>query len=363
MKTLKSLCLLMIIVLEAFACTGTRTISSEGDMFRGRTMEFAADIPSELIFIPRGMAYTGTTVEGQPGLNWITQYAVSGATGFGLPQVVDGVNEKGLSAGAFYFANYVGYQIETDDKTSVLAPYELVTWILTSFESVDEVRQNVDRVTVPEVVLDQFGFCPPLHYIVMDTSGDCVVLEHIEGILTIHDNPFGIITNSPSFEWHMTNLNNYINLSVLNREPTTLEQVEIKELGMGSGLLGMPGDFTPPSRFIRSFDYSLSAIPALNSNDAVLQAFHILNQFDIPVGASRKPGIDESGNIVCDYTLWSSVTDLSQQRYYVRTHENSRIRMIELESLDLNGSEVLFFPLNGDEQVEDVTSSLAPEAS
>jgi choloylglycine hydrolase len=239
----------------------------------------------------------------------------------------------------------------------VIAPFELVTWILTSFASVDEVREGIEDVVVPEVVLEVFGFCPPLHYIVMDATGDCIVLEYANGELNVHDNPTGIITNSPTFDWHMTNLNNYVNLSVVNAQPLELESVEVREMGMGSGLLGMPGDFTPPSRFIRAIVFSLSAPPVATSDEAVLQAFHILNQFDIPVGACRRPGLDADGNIQYEYTLWSSVSDLARGRYCMRTYEDSRIRMVDLGELEPEAGSVLLFPLSGGEEILDITGS------
>ena len=158
----------------------------------------------------------------------------------------------------------------------------------------------------------------------------------------------------------MTNLNNYVDLSPVNFDSYEVEGVEIREMGMGSGLLGIPGDFTPPSRFLRAFIYSANTIPANSPDEAVLQVFHILNQFDIPLGASRKPGLDESGNLQVDYTLWSSVTDLSRKRYYIRTYENSEIRMINLQQLDPMGDELIFYSLGGDESINDITENGTP---
>ncbi len=350
------LCLIALTVTSIIdACTGIRISTTDEVYFRGRTMEFASFIPSDVIVIPRGWECTGTAVSGGSGLEWTSRYAVVGANGFGLPQVVDGVNEKGLSAAAFYFANYVEYQEEPDDKSSVLAPYELCTWLLTNFSTVDEVMESIDQVVVPPVVLDEFGFVPPLHFIVMDRSGDCIVLEHVEGELLIHDNPLGVITNSPTFDWHMTNLNNYVNISSVNSVPFELDGVEIRELGQGSGLLGIPGDFTPPSRFIRAVLFAVSAISADGSDEGVLQVFHILNQFDIPVGSCRRPADGSCTAIQCEYTLWSSVSDLGRCRYYFRTYDNSRIRMVDLMALDPNHDEILSFSMSGSEEILDLT--------
>jgi choloylglycine hydrolase len=194
----------------------------------------------------------------------------------------------------------------------------------------------------------------------MDATGDCIVLEHVDGELVVHENPIGVITNSPSFDWHITNLKNYVNLSAVNREPMDLDGLDICEMGMGSGLLGMPGDFTPPSRFIRAVVYSLSSIPARGSDEAVLQSFHILNQFDIPVGACRRQGQDGEDSVQYEYTLWSSVSDLERCRYYIRTHDDSSIRMVDLRELDPEGTDVLLFGLGDHEDIQDITESAEP---
>ena len=350
--------LIALVSTATYACTGVRTESENGDYFRGRTMEFAEFIPSDIIAIPAGHEYTGTTPDGSHGLEWISEYSVVGANGFGMPHIIDGLNEKGLTAGMFYFANYVGYNEPGDAASDAIAPWELCTWILGRFASVDELLLSLDQVRVCSVELEEFGFAPPLHYIVMDATGDCVVLEHIDGQLVVYDNPLGVITNSPSFDWHVTNLKNYVNLSAVNRSPFVLSGIEISEMGQGSGLLGMPGDFTPPSRFVRAAVYSANTPPAESPDDGVLQTFHVLNQFDIPLGASMRPEPDEQGNPIYDYTLWSSVSDMTRCRYYFRTYDDSSIRMVDLMSLDLSGGDVLTFPMEGTEEIIDISEYL-----
>ena len=134
------------------------------------------------------------------------------------------------------------------------------------------------------VVLKEFGFVPPVHYIVHDAGGGCAVLEYVETQLKVHKNHLGVLTNSPTFDWHVTNLRNYINLGVTGLPPLKLEGKAFAPFGQGSGMLGLPGDFTPPSRFIRAVAFTQSALPVDKAEDGVKQAFHILNQFDIPKG-------------------------------------------------------------------------------
>ncbi len=339
--------------LTALACTGITIKPQDGSVIFARTLEFAVDIRSNVIVVPRGREYVGSTPDGKPGLRWKTKYASVGMNACGLPLFADGLNEKGLHVGVFYFPGYAGYQTMTaSDESRTLAPEELAGFLLETSANVGEAVEAARGVRVGNVVFKEFGFVLPLHYIVTDASGHSVVLEHVAGALKVHRNLLGVMSNSPTFDWHMTNLSNYINLTVSNVPKLDLSGMELKGLGQGSGMLGLPGDFTPPSRFVRAAAFSQSALPVKTAREGVQQAFHILNQFDIPKGAAR--GV-EHGKPVADYTLWTSASDLKNVRYYFRTYENSRIRVIDLKSLDLDARSIKTIPIRGDETFEDVT--------
>ena len=245
-------------------------------------------------------------------------------------------------------------EIQPEDAGKALAPWELGVFLLGTCSDVKEAVAAAREVRVGDVVQKDMGFVPPVHYIVTDSSGESVVLEHVGGMLKIHENPLGVMSNSPTFDWHMTNLSNYVNTTVSNVPKLELGGSEIKAFGQGSGMLGIPGDFTPPSRFVRAVAFSRSALPVATASKGVLQAFHILNQFDIPKGAAR--GL-EHGKEVADYTLWTSAADLKNLRYYFRTYESSRIRMIDLKRVDFGAAEIRTILMKGEEQIEDLTSA------
>jgi len=229
------------------------------------------------------------------------------------------------------------------------------SWILENHASVDEVKQAIGDIVVAEVVLDAWGFAPPVHYVVHDASGNSIVIEYVDGKLNVHDNPLGLMSNTPAFDWHMTNLRNYVNFSLTNVPPVKLGAVTLKPLGQGSGMLGLPGDFTPPSRFVRAAAFSQSVLPSATGEDAVIQAFHILNNFDIPKGAARDEKKDENGNILADYTTWTSANDLKAKRFYFRTYDNSQIRMVDLTKMKLDGKEITHISMKGKEVITEVT--------
>ncbi|MBM4070568.1 MAG: choloylglycine hydrolase family protein [Planctomycetes bacterium] len=337
----------------ASACTGITIKTKDGAVVFGRTLEFAVDLQSNIIIVPRRIDYVGTTPTGKEGRRWTTKYGVVGMNAFNLPVLVDGLNEKGLQIGLFYFPGFAKYQaIKADDAGKTLAPWELGTLLLGTCADVTEAVVAARDVRVGNVVQKDMGFVPPVHYIVSDAGGNSVVLEHIAGELKIPKNPLGVMSNSPSFDWHMTNLSNYVNQTVSNVPKLKIGKMELKGFGQGSGMLGLPGDFTPPSRFVRAVAFSKSALPVDTARAGVLQAFHILNQFDIPKGAAR--GVD-NGKQVADYTLWTSVSDLKNRRYYFRTYENSRIRMIDLMAVKFDASKIGTISTRGQEEIEDVS--------
>ena len=339
---------------SAAACTGITIRTQDGSIIFGRTLEFAVDFSSSLIVVPRGVEYVGTAPGDKPGLRWKSKYAVAGMNAYDQPLFGDGLNERGLHVGIFYFPGFAKYQPVTEkDFPQTLAPQEFAGYLLGTCATADEAVEAALHVKVAEVVFPQFGFVPPFHYIVNDASGESVVLEHVDGELKIHRNPLGVITNSPTFDWHMTNLSNYVNETVSDVPKIDVGGEQIKGLGQGGGMLGLPGDFTPPSRFVRAAAFSQSALPVETAKEGVLQTFHILNQFDIPKGAARSR---EHGQLVADYTLWTTAADLKNLRYYFRTFENSRIRMLDLKALDLNAQDIKTISIQGDEQVEDVTA-------
>jgi choloylglycine hydrolase len=340
---------------NADACTGITLVAADGTVVHARTMEFSTDLRSDVIMIPRGYSRTGTTPDGKPGLKWKSKYASVGASGVGMPVLVEGVNEKGLAAGLFYFptsAKYLAYTAA--DAARTIAPWELGSWMLENFATVDEVSANIGKVVVPSVVFGGWGFAPEVHFIVQDATGKSIVIEYVGGRLTVFDNPLGVLTNSPAFDWHMTNLRNYVNFSMTNVPPVKVGSVTLQPFGQGSGMLGLPGDFTPPSRFVRAVAFSQSVFRSKTGQDAVLEAFHILNQFDIPKGTTRDQK-DEHGNILADYTQWTSASDLSTKRFYFRTYENSQIRVLDLAKMNLNAKDIVTISMTGGEAITSLT--------
>ncbi len=340
------------IVLPTFACTGLTLTAKNGDYVFGRTLEFGAGLLNfELLAVPRNFDYKGITPKKNAGLKWQTKYS---HVGFGLKNhdvILDGINDQGLSAGVFYFPGYAEFQKCTDKNNDIsLSVHQLVSWILGTCATVEDVKQKLPRINVVGVKLAELGIVPPLHFSVNDKAGNSIVIEYIKGKLTIHDNLIGVITNSPDFSWHMTNLHNYIGLKSIS-DPSLKIKLKNKDqiiapFGGGSGAFGLPGDFTPPSRFVRATFFKLNAKTMNNANDAVFQIFHILNQFDIPAGSvvyyKDNDKRSENGKNT-EITVWTSACDLRNLVYYFHTFTNRHLQMIDLKKIKWTNGKILRF--------------------
>jgi choloylglycine hydrolase len=328
----------------ARACTWIRLTAADGSVVVARTLEFGADLQSKIGVFPAGTTITGALPNNAAGLNFKTKYGIVGANAFDLPMVVDGINDHGLYLGEFFFPGSAGYATVTPDNASrAIAGYQYGMWILGNFATVAEVKAAYDHVVLAPTVVPQLGMAPPVHFRIVDKTGASVVVEPLGGKLVIYDDPFGVLTNSPTFDWHMTNLINYAGLSAVNAAPKTIQGYALNGFGQGSGFYGLPGDFTPPSRFVRAVAFESAAVKPAKASDAVQQAFHILNNFDIPVGAVRD---EVNGKTIDEWTLWTSAEDLTHGQFYFRTFNDQSLRSVDVaKALARAGSAVTYLEM------------------
>lgn len=342
----------------AAACTAIMLKTSDGSSVHGRTLEFGQVIDTEVVMVPRGHAFTGQTPLGD-GMSWEAKYAAVGAIAFDNLAILDGLNEKGLAVGAHYFVDFASYTETTaENQANSLSMSDFPNWLLTSFETVEEVRAAVEAgdVAIAPTLIPGFPAVPqPFHYVIYDKSGASIVIEPLDGTLKVFDNPIGSFTNSPPFDWHMTNLRNYIALDPENAPAVTVAGQTLSPMGQGTGLIGLPGDFSPASRFVRAAVFSQTAIPEETSEKGVFQVFHILNNFDIPLGAARE---EVDGVTVSDFTQMTAARDPQTLRYYWKSYDDQTIRVIDMNALDLDGDAVLKVSTESDQPVVDLTDQM-----
>jgi choloylglycine hydrolase len=245
------------------------------------------------------------------------------------------MNEKGLAVGTFYlpgFTEYQAYKAALAAKS--IGVLDVVNYLLTNFATINEVRNGLKNIRVVPVVEPALGFPPPGHFLITEPSGKAIVVEYIDGELVIFENPLGVITNAPNFDWHLTNLRNFINLSPVALPTVTIDKLDFAPLGAGSGMIGLPGDFTPPSRFVRAVAFSKTARPTATGDETIYELFRILDSFNVPLGAAEGSALSDDTSDLRSSTLWTSAADTRNLVYYYHTQHNRRVRAVELGKID-----------------------------
>ena len=320
-----------------YSCTGISLKSKDGGFVVARTVEWALNDAqhNKILVVPRNKQFIGQTPDGYNGMKWKGNYGFVTLTAYGQPYGPDGLNEEGLYVGVYYLPDFAEYAIYDSKKAeNSMSVGDLMQWMLSSFKTVDEIIANLKSVIVVNVDNKEFGGAAlPFHFKIVDPSGNSKIIEIVnKGEVKVYDPYIGVITNSPTYDWHLINQRNYLNLSTSPNRPMSLEGYNLKPLGGGSGLMGLPGDFTPPSRFVRAAAFTASCRPLATSMDAVFESFRILDNFNIPLGA-QVPKEYLPTDIVSATQVTSS-SDLKNKVYYYHTMWNRQIRKIDLNAID-----------------------------
>jgi choloylglycine hydrolase len=301
--------------------------------------------------VPRNLTFTSKLGGDKKGMTWKNKYGFIAINGLKLPYYLDGMNETGLTLGSLFFPGFAEFQsFKAGEESSTLNNMDFVAYILGQFKEVGEIKTALPklRVIVNKDVNKAFGTPTPLHYVVTDSSGNSIVIEYVKAKLNIYDNRVGVMTNSPPYDWHLVNLRNYAQLKPY--APSTgdkeIDGVNYTSLGAGAGMTGLPGDYTPPSRFVRAFLYKDTTFPGQleNVDTAINQASRILNNFDIPKGFVREG--ESSEKYYLGYTQWSVIGDIKNRRYYWWTEWNRQMRMVDLGKLNFEGNKTIAIPLD-----------------
>lgn len=354
---MKNLFLLVIIMTTVFslprveACTGITLTTIDSTMVTARTIEWAAEpLNAMYVIVPRGQKQRSWLPDGTlKGKSFVAEYGYVGIAVENDAFIMEGINEAGLAAGLFYFPEYGEYMpYKEADKSMCVSDMQFVSWVLSTCTSIDEMLALMPTIRV--VGIDPRA--STVHWRVSEESGRQVVVEIVNQQVIVYENPLGVLTNSPELTWHLTNLNNYVNLvsgSIYQRE---IGSLDLRAFGGGSGLHGLPGDMTPSSRFVRAAFFQSTAPRLEKPEHTVVQAFHLLNNFDIPIGIQFTDS-DLVPNMP-SATQLTIATDLKNRRLYYRTMYNSSIRCIDMHTIDFDRVEFQANPLekSREEQIE-----------
>lgn len=313
-------------------CTSMAIASKNNNYFFGRTMDFSYELDPEVYIVPEGYEWNNSL----NNCRIKNKYKFIG-TGQDIGQIIfaDGVNEMGLGVAALYFQGHASYENKTnkDYECISLAAIEIVNFLLGNCLDVKHVINTIKKIEiigVKDVITNSIA---PLHWIVIDKTGRCITIEKTNKGLEIFYNPIKVLSNSPDFEWHMTNLRNYLNLSPRQNSFSKWEDVILKPFGQGLGTWALPGDYTSPSRFVRiAFQKSFVKIP--ETKDKMINlCFNIMKSVTIP------KGIVITERNTDDYTQYTAFMNINTGDYYFNTHDNNQILKANIN--DVNQSEVV----------------------
>lgn len=318
----------LILASGLFACTDFVVECKDGSLVNGRSLEFALDLKSEFQIFAKNKRHSSMAPNHSKGIEWVSKYGFVGVVGI-VEFPFDGLNEAGLSVGYLWLPGVTSYPtVPADQMSKALDFVDLGAWILGNFATVEEVKKALSSVFIWGHSVPPIGVTP-VHLAIHDAQGKNLVIEFIDGKTKVYDNPTTVLTNSPPFDWQLANLQNYLNLSPNNPSTITLKGFSISPPGQGTGLLGLPGDFSPPSRFVKISTFLRFAAQASSSEEGVILAAHLLNSVDIPLGTVR-----DTGKMTGDYTQWIVIKDLFQKRIYFRSYKDMNLKVIDLKKID-----------------------------
>lgn len=336
-------------------CTDFLLVAGDGSFVGGRSMEFGRDLHTQIFVRGAGIVHTLTGFEAGEEFATTPKYGYVGTSSFGLPIVTDGLNVKGLSAGALWLPGSQYQAHGTSPATQNVLMAFFVDWLLGQYASVADVKAAfaTDAVrVVGDAFLAKLG---PLHFTVHDASGASLVIEFIDGAAHLHDNQVRVLTNLPTFPWQLANLGLYAHLTPWDVESVTLGALVLKAPGSasgnpgipghGSGLAGIPGNYQPASRFVRTAYMKEFALQAANADQAVVQAFHLLNGVDIVKGAVRTKGLLGTDY---DITQWVVVKDITNLRLFIRMYGSPLVYSVDLKAIDFAATSFRQIPVPGE---------------
>ena len=262
----------------------------------------------------------------------------------GYPLYYDATNEKGLSIAGLNFPENADYKPYMEEKDNI-TPFELIPWLLGQCASVSEAEQLLKQINLLKQDFSEKLPLSPLHWIISDRERS-ITLESIKEGIKIYDNPVGVLTNSPKFDYHMFHLNHYMRLTREEPENTFADNLKLKIYSRGMGAIGLPGDLSSMSRFVRATFVKMNSVSGDSETESVSQFFHILKSVEMQRGCVHM------GNELYELTIYSSCCNTDRGIYYYSTYDNSQICAVDMHKENLNASNLITYPLKKQMEIE-----------
>ena len=310
------------------------------DFYMGRTLDYEFSYGEKIAIMPRNYP-----LQYRHGLKNIEHYAMIGMAHVldEYPLYYDAVNEKGLGMAGLNFVGNACYQ-EVKEGAVNVAQYEFIPWVLSQCATLKEAKQLIQTINLVKTPYNEHLPAASLHWIIADQSG-CITVESVEEGLKIYENPVGVLANNPSFDKQLFNLNNYMSLSPKQPQNYFSKQLDLKSYSRGMGALGLPGDLSSMSRFVRVAFTKMNGQSKDNERDSVNQFFHILGSVE------QQRGCCEVDDGKYEITLYTSCCNVTKGIYYYNTYENHQISAVDMYAEDLDGNNLICYPVIQGEQI------------
>lgn len=322
------------------ACTAVDVQAKDGTMVASRTMEWFYDMQWQVVSMPAGSSYSMSAPASLnlPSLSQKTRYGIVGVSTAIIPgtTLLEGQNTAGLGMSGNFLPGFTEYQKVNAKDTHYVSILDFGTWALGSFANVDELKAGLKGLKVWYDPSLKTGPTPPtLHYVFNDRSGKGIVVEFVGGEMQIHDNKVHVLTNAPTYDWHVTNLRNYINIGTSIKEKVQIVDADLTALGSGGNSMALRADYSPPSRFVRTAFLRWHSPQPADKNEAVQLTAHILNNVDIPKGVA---GAAVGKDTVWDTTQWIALKDLTNNQFYIADYDHrTNFVKVDLNQLPSTG--------------------------
>lgn len=305
------------------------------DFYFGRNLDLDCGFGEEVVITPREFVFD---FKDKPSIEKHSALIGMATVVEGIPLYAEAINEHGLGICGLEFKGNAVYFERVDDKDNI-APFEIIPWILSNCKDLSEAREYFEKMNIINEPFGQGLPLSPLHWIVADKSGSFVV-ESVKDGLKIYDNPFGVMTNNPPFDFHCLNMHNYLNLSPNYPENRLSKELDLEPFANGMGAIGLPGDASSPSRFVKTVFLKEHITSNGSEEENVLQYFRVLNQVSMVKGTVITKTNKE------DYTTYSACMNASKGIYYYQTYENGNISSVSMHHENLDTYELIVYPLD-----------------
>ena len=297
------------------------------DFYFGRTLDYEFSYGDEITVTPRNYPFSFRS-----GISSDKHYAMVGMAHVAdnFPLYYDAVNEHGLCVAGLNFVGNAFYRGPLPDKQNV-AQFELIPWLLSQCASVKEARGLLADINITNIPFSDKLPCAQLHWIIADKN-EAITVESVKEGVNIYDNPVGVLTNNPPFAEQMFNLNNYMHLSASNPQNTFSDKLEMSCYSRGMGALGLPGDLSSQSRFVRAAFVKLNSLSGSGESESVSQFFHILGSVD------QQRGCCHLGEGKYEITIYTSCCNADKGIYYYTTYDNHQISAVDMHRENLDGA-------------------------